>query len=66
PIMYEFTRIEMNKKITKKQKNNNIGASYGIDKKEMMYCKPLDDYWCTENLDLVYIHVNNIEELGKR
>ncbi|CAG8854786.1 21917_t:CDS:1, partial [Gigaspora margarita] len=36
------------------------------DKKGMMYCKPLDDYWRTENLDLVHIHVNDIEELGKR
>ncbi|CAG8793004.1 28558_t:CDS:2, partial [Gigaspora margarita] len=112
PIMYKFTRIEMNKKITKKQKNNDIGASYRIvrfdkknqrcmrykreslicntknecfickknnipcikkkeyinkriykDKKGMMYCKLLDDYWHTENLDLVYIHVNDIEEL---
>ncbi|CAG8798260.1 32716_t:CDS:1 [Gigaspora margarita] len=114
-IIYEFSHIEMNKKIAKSKKKDDKKISYGMvkfdkknqhcmrckreglicdteikcfickknnipcikkkeyinkriykDKKGMMYCKPLDDYWRIENHHLVHIYKNDIAELGEK
>ncbi|CAG8473947.1 39711_t:CDS:2 [Gigaspora margarita] len=36
------------------------------NKEGVLYCKPLDEYWRTNNLLLIYKHINDIKELGKR